>query len=108
MRDQPAKRQPSGIDQGHRPGHVGIAPFSGDPNTCFAHEGRCEDERERLGIKAGENDLAAGRQPLDQDIERTAKKLGNADFVSRAKPEVVEENRERLAGAEAAGLRIGL
>jgi valyl-tRNA synthetase len=43
---------------------------------------------------------------LDQDIERTAKKLGNADFVSRAKPEVVEENRERLAGAEAAKAKL--
>jgi valyl-tRNA synthetase len=43
---------------------------------------------------------------LDQDIERTAKKLGNADFVARAKPEVVEENRERLAGAEAAKAKL--
>jgi valyl-tRNA synthetase len=43
---------------------------------------------------------------LDQDIERTAKKLGNADFVARAKPEVVEENREKLATAEAAKAKL--
>jgi valyl-tRNA synthetase len=43
---------------------------------------------------------------LDQDIQRTAKKLGNADFVARAKPEVVEENREKLATAEAAKAKL--
>ncbi|WP_269716407.1 valine--tRNA ligase [Caulobacter sp. NIBR2454] len=40
------------------------------------------------------------------DIERTAKKLDNADFIARAKPEVVEENRERLAAAEAAKAKL--
>jgi len=34
------------------------------------------------------------------DIERTARKLASADFVNRAPPEVVEENRARLADAE--------
>jgi valyl-tRNA synthetase len=34
------------------------------------------------------------------DIDRTAKKLANADFIGRAPPEVVAENRERLATAE--------
>jgi valyl-tRNA synthetase len=34
------------------------------------------------------------------DIDRTAKKLANADFIGRAPPEVVAENRERLAAAE--------
>jgi valyl-tRNA synthetase len=43
---------------------------------------------------------------LDTDIERTAKKLGNADFVSRAPEEVVEENRERLAGAREAKAKL--
>ncbi|HEX5379507.1 MAG TPA: class I tRNA ligase family protein, partial [Phenylobacterium sp.] len=40
------------------------------------------------------------------DIERTAKKLGNADFVARAPEEVVEENRERLAEAQAAKAKL--
>jgi len=58
-------------------------------------------------------DLAAERARLtkdvaglDADIERTMKKLGNADFIARAKPEVVEETREKLAEAEAAKLKL--
>ena len=43
---------------------------------------------------------------LEQDIDRTAKKLGNADFLARAPEEVVEENRERLAAAEAAKAKL--
>jgi valyl-tRNA synthetase len=58
-------------------------------------------------------DLAAERARLTkeiaglaQDIERTAKKLANPDFVARAPEEVVEENRERLAEAEAAKAKL--
>ena len=40
------------------------------------------------------------------DIDRTAKKLSNPDFVARAPEEVVEENRERLAEAENAKGRL--
>ncbi len=36
------------------------------------------------------------------DIERTARKLDNPDFLARAPDEVVEENRRRLAEAQAA------
>ncbi|HEY8571067.1 valine--tRNA ligase [Phenylobacterium sp.] len=54
-------------------------------------------ERARLSKEVG---------TLSQDIERTAKKLGNPDFVSRAPEEVVEENRERLAEAEAAKAKL--
>ena len=46
------------------------------------------------------------RQALAQDIDRTAKKLANTDFVSRAPEEVVEENRERLAEAQAAKAKL--
>jgi valyl-tRNA synthetase len=58
-------------------------------------------------------DIAAERARLTKDIaafaadiDRTAKKLGNADFVSRAPEDVVEENRERLAAAEAGKLKL--
>jgi valyl-tRNA synthetase len=58
-------------------------------------------------------DLAAERARLGKeiaahgaDIDRTAKKLANPDFVSRAPEEVVEENRERLADAEGAKARL--
>jgi len=54
-------------------------------------------ERARLA-----KDIAA----WSADIDKTARKLANADFVSRAPEEVVEENRERLADAEAARARL--
>ena len=57
---------------------------------------------------AGLIDLGAERTRLERDRAKAADdaakirmKLGNADFVSRAKPEVVEENRDRLSAAEA-------
>ncbi len=49
-------------------------------------------ERARLGKEVA---------TLGSDIERTARKLDNPDFIARARDEVVEENRERLAEAEA-------
>jgi valyl-tRNA synthetase len=62
-------------------------------------------ERARL-----EKELAKARK----EIEAVSRKLDNADFVARAKPEVVEENRERLDSArqdvarlQAALARIG-
>jgi valyl-tRNA synthetase len=54
-------------------------------------------ERVRLGKEVG--NLAA-------DIDRTARKLANADFVARAPEEVVEENRDRLAEAQAAKAKL--
>jgi valyl-tRNA synthetase len=58
-------------------------------------------------------DLAAERTRLGKevatlaaDIDKTAKKLANADFVARAPDEVVEENRERLAEAESSKSRL--
>ncbi len=50
--------------------------------------------------------LAKEIAALASDIDRTAKKLGNPDFVSRAPDEVVEENRERLADAEASKAKL--
>ncbi|MDO8409821.1 MAG: class I tRNA ligase family protein, partial [Phenylobacterium sp.] len=58
-------------------------------------------------------DLAAERARLTKeiatlasDVAHTAKKLGNPDFVARAPEEVVEENRERMAEAEAAKAKL--
>ena len=48
-------------------------------------------ERARLGRERGR---------AEDDRARVAAKLAQADFVARAKPEVVEENRERLRRAE--------
>jgi valyl-tRNA synthetase len=43
---------------------------------------------------------------LDADIERAAKKLGNPDFIARAKEEAVEETREKLAEAQGAKTKL--
>ena len=50
--------------------------------------------------------LQKERAKVEKDAEGTRRKLENADFVARAKPEVVEENRDRLAAAEADLIRL--
>jgi valyl-tRNA synthetase len=62
---------------------------------------------------AGFIDLAAERARLARERDKALRegeaverKLANADFVARAKPEVVEENRERLAAARAEAVRL--
>ncbi len=50
--------------------------------------------------------LLKDRARTEKDAESTARKLSNADFVARAKPEVVEENRERLVTAQAEIARL--
>ena len=52
--------------------------------------------------------LAKERARIASDAEKTAAKLANPDFVSRAREEVVEENRERLViGSVWNALRVG-
>ena len=62
---------------------------------------------------AGIIDLAAERARLekeiaafDSDVAHVNKKLGNPNFVARAAPEVVDEQREKLAEAEAGKARL--
>ncbi|MFN3930818.1 MAG: valine--tRNA ligase [Brevundimonas sp.] len=62
---------------------------------------------------AGIIDLTAERARLekeiaafDSDIGHVNKKLGNPNFVARAAPEVVDEQREKLAEAEAGKARL--
>ncbi|GAB3115778.1 valine--tRNA ligase [Novispirillum itersonii] len=43
---------------------------------------------------------------LDSEIKKLASKLGNEAFVAKAKPEVVEEQRERLAEFEATRAKL--
>jgi valyl-tRNA synthetase len=56
-----------------------------------------DKERARLAKEA------AGHEA---EIDKIMKKLGNEQFLAKAKPEVVEEQRERLAEAEAALWRV--
>jgi valyl-tRNA synthetase len=44
--------------------------------------------------------LAKELGKVESEIGKTEKKLGNADFVAKAPPEVIEEQRERLAEAQ--------
>jgi valyl-tRNA synthetase len=50
--------------------------------------------------------LAKEEAGIAEEIGKIARKLGNEQFLAKAKPEVVEEQRERLAEAEAARLRL--
>jgi valyl-tRNA synthetase len=61
---------------------------------------------EFIDLDAEKARLAKEIAALAADIERTAKKLANPDFVARAPEEVVEENRERLAESEAAKAKL--
>lgn len=56
-----------------------------------------EAERARLGRE---------RAKAAQEGAKLEQKLANADFVRRAPPEVVEENRERLAAIHAEMARL--
>ncbi len=59
-----------------------------------------------VDLKAERARLTKEIAALASDIDRTAKKLGNADFIARAPEEVVEENRQRLAESEAAKAKL--
>ncbi|HYF09404.1 MAG TPA: hypothetical protein VD970_17425, partial [Acetobacteraceae bacterium] len=50
--------------------------------------------------------LAKERARIASDAEKIAAKLSKPDFIARAPEEVVEENRERLAAAEAEMQRL--
>jgi valyl-tRNA synthetase len=59
-----------------------------------------------IDIAAERARLGKERDRLAADAKKTAQKLSNADFVSRAPEEVVAENRERLAAAESEIARL--
>ena len=59
-----------------------------------------------IDVTAERKRLTSGRDKALAEGQKVAAKLANADFVSRAKPEVVEENRERLAAFEAEAARL--
>jgi valyl-tRNA synthetase len=61
---------------------------------------------EFIDVAAERARLAKEIAAFTADVDRTAKKLANADFIARAPEEVVEENRERLAAAEAGKAKL--
>jgi len=50
--------------------------------------------------------LAKEAASLRGELDKIAAKLGNEQFISKAKPEAVEEQREREANARAALARL--
>jgi valyl-tRNA synthetase len=50
--------------------------------------------------------LAKEAAAIEGDLDKIAKKLGNEQFLAKAKPEVIEEQRERQAEAQAALARV--
>jgi valyl-tRNA synthetase len=59
-----------------------------------------------IDIAAERTRLAKERDKLVADAKKTAQKLANADFVSRAPEEVVSENRDRLEAAQSEIARL--
>ena len=88
-----------------------VGPLNGAMPTGSAQA--VVDEATVVIPLAGLIDLEAERRRLEKDraralaeAEKVSRKLANADFVARAKAEVVEENRERLAGFEREAARL--
>jgi valyl-tRNA synthetase len=61
---------------------------------------------EFIDLAAEKARLAKEIGVLEADAERTRKKLDNPDFIARAREDVVEENRARLAEAEAGQAKL--
>jgi valyl-tRNA synthetase len=59
-----------------------------------------------IDIAAEAARLSKELDKLVADAKKTAQKLANADFVSRAPEEVVAENRERLEAAQSEIVRL--
>jgi valyl-tRNA synthetase len=125
-------------DQGLRPGQRVVADLPGlEDSPLAAHEANIrallrltppEAELNATGSVQAEGvvirfdtsgtiDVAAERRRLEKDlaaaaeeVERTARKLGNAGFTAKAPAEVIEKTRQRLAAAqeEAATLQVRL
>ena len=64
------------------------------------------DLRGHIDLAAERARLGKARGVAEAEAKKVLAKLANADFVSRAKPEVVEENQERLANFQAEMARL--
>ncbi|KFL88752.1 Valyl-tRNA synthetase [Acetobacter malorum] len=59
-----------------------------------------------IDITAEQERLKKELAKADDEIAKTEKKLGNENFVSRAKPEIVQEMRERLEAQQGESVRL--
>ncbi len=60
-----------------------------------------------IDLDAERTRLGRERAKAEAEAKKMAAKLANADFIARAPEDVVAENRERLAAAEAEAARLG-
>lgn len=59
-----------------------------------------------IDITAEQDRLKKELAKAEDEIQKTEKKLGNENFVTRAKPEIVEEMRERLENQQGEKVRL--
>jgi valyl-tRNA synthetase len=59
-----------------------------------------------IDLAAERKRLIGARDKALAEADKVSRKLANEDFVARAKPEVVEENRERLAAFQTEAARL--
>lgn len=88
-----------------------VRPFEGDPPKGVVQAVVGEATvmlplADVIDLSAERARLAKERARIASDAEKIATKLAKPDFISRAPEEVVEENRERLAAAEAEMQRL--
>ncbi|MFC5390818.1 valine--tRNA ligase [Brevundimonas bullata] len=76
-----------------------IAVFAGGASAFIPLDGLVDIASERARL---EKEIAV----FESDIGHVNKKLGNPNFVSRAAPEVVDEQRAKLAEAEAGKVKL--
>ena len=88
-----------------------VTPLAGDPprgvvQAVVGEATAMLPLAEVIDLAAERARLAKERGRAAMEANKIAAKLGNADFVSRAPEEVVEENRERLDAARAEVARL--
>src|SRR5690606_10610778 len=76
-----------------------ISTLIGDAQAYIPLEGMIDVAAERARLT---KEVAA----FDSDIAHVNKKLGNPNFIARAAPDVVDEQREKLAEAEAGKAKL--
>lgn len=79
---------------------LGYQAPAGSAPIAFGEATAALSIAEFIDVAAERARLAKDIAAQQSDLEKTLKKLENPDFIARAKPEVIEENRERKETAE--------